>query len=178
MNTRRIATFAVGLSLACLTCGEAFGLKISLQLSPQNAESAGFVIKARPENEDGTTTFFISRDLAKANTFDADSDLTIRRYATLRVSGDAGLVIECRLEPTVEQNVLKYRITLARGLLAHAQLTVTEVDDYKNLEGRPHLFGGGTLYEIALDKFSAKPMPVRDSENLRIELMLNRYRRL
>ena len=156
MKVRLIVAFAVVACLVYLTSSEAFARKEQVQVSPHNAKTEGFAIIAKPAKEVGATTFIISRDLSKAKSFGPDSDLTNRRDATLRVYGDAGLVIECRLEPEIEKNVLKYRVTLARNLLAHAHLTISEVDDYKNVEGREHLLGGGTFYELTLDNFIAK----------------------
>jgi hypothetical protein len=153
MKMRRVAAFfAVGLFLVALNCGEAFALKIRCNVSPQHAERAGFVVIAR-SNENDTTTFLISRDLSKAKSLPADSDLTIRRAVTLEVSGDGSPVIRCRLEPRRERNALTYQFTLASNLVVHAHLSVREDQDYKSLAGKPQLMGFGMHYELALNEF-------------------------
>ena len=153
-NARRVTAWTAGLSLAWLACGEALAIKIVCKVTPNNAVSAGFAISAGPERQDGTVTLTISRDLSKAKSFPPDSDLTISRTAVLRVFGDAGLLVKCRLEPRTEKNILKYHVSLARDHLKHAHLTISEVDDLKDIEGRAPLIGGGMIYEIALNSFA------------------------
>ena len=152
MSIIRSAAFAMGLPLACLSCGKVFAGKIELVVTPQNAESAGFTIIALPVKYDGAARFVVTRDLSKAKQL--NPELTTRRQAILRVGNAAGLIIECRLEPEIESNnVAKYSFILARSTLQQAHLTVTEYDDYRNANGRLHLIGGGTIYKIDLDLF-------------------------
>jgi len=135
-----------------MTCSLALGVKQEMRLSPKNAAQTGFAVSAEAAKEDGAVTIVIVRDLSKARSFGADSELTIRREATLRVFSEKGLLINCRIEPELQKGAVKYRITLARDLLSHAHLTIAEIDDYKELVGREHLIGG-TFYELNLQEF-------------------------
>jgi hypothetical protein len=154
MSTLRGAAFATGLSLACLVGSQVFAGKVELVVTPRNAENAGFAISALPVEYEGAARFIVKRDLSKAKSL--DPELMIRRQAILRVGNDAGLIVDCRIEPGIEKNIATYSFTLARRFLPQARLTVTEYDDYRNSNGRAPLIGGGTIYTIDLDMFKDK----------------------
>lgn len=153
MRTTTYATLVVFGWSVLMTCSLSLGAKQEMRLSPQNATQTGFAVSTEAAKEEGAVTIVILRDLSKARSFGADSGLTVRREATLRVFSDKGLLINCRIEPELQKGAAKYRITLAKDLVAHAHLTVAEIDDYKELVGREHLLGGGTFFELNLQEF-------------------------
>jgi hypothetical protein len=135
--------------------GTARAEKLEMKITPRNAAEAGFVVTFRRGREPDTVTVRVARDTAKSQPV-RSPDLMLRRSATLRVHGDAGLLLECQVEPRDEHGALVYDFTLARPLLAHAALSVAEIDDYKT-PGREHLLGGGTFYDLSLAEFPGKP---------------------
>ena len=142
-------------SLTLLWPGTAYAVKLETKIGPKNAADAGFVVSFTPGREPNTVTVRVVRDPAKSQPVNSP-DLMLRRSATLRVSGDAGPLLECPVAPREEQARLIYEFTLARPLLAHAALSVAEIDDYKT-PGREHLLGGGTFYDLSLAEFLGQP---------------------
>lgn len=148
----RVLVACAGLLL--VFAGVAYAVKLQVQVSPQSAQESGFSVTA-DSREEGLVDYTITRDLSKVRAFPADSSLEIRRFATLEICGDSGLIARCQIEAEREKDVLTYRFTLARSAVAHSHFTVAEIDDYKNTEGREHLLGGGTFYEVDLVNFPA-----------------------
>ena len=133
-------------------CTEALAVKRQVNLSPHNLKSAGFAVEMA-ERDDGAIDVTVTRDLSKARSFDAGSDLELVRSATLEVVGSAGVVVRCNLEPEAGADSVTYKFMIARDHLPHSRLTVSEIDDYKKTMNRPHLIGGGTFFEINLADF-------------------------
>lgn len=153
MNFLYVLVLAGGLTLFWPATARA--VKTEMKIAPKNAAEAGFVVSFRPGREPNTVTVRVVRDTAKSQRVNS-ADLMLRRWATLRVSGDAGLLLECQVEPREEQTRLVYEFTLARPLLAHAALSVAEIEDYK-APAREHLLGGGTFYNLTLAEFARQP---------------------
>jgi hypothetical protein len=133
-------------------CGEVLAVKHQVDLSHENLDQVGFKV-VMAKRDDGVMDITVTRDLSKARSFDAASNLELVRNATLEVSGPAGLIVRCRLDPESAQGAVVYRFQLAPGNLPHSRLTVSEIDDYKKNEGRPHLIGGGTFFTFQLADF-------------------------
>ena len=142
-------------AVVLLLSGEAFALKQGAQVTPKSQENLGFSVTTEPR-DDGAVRFVITRDLAKARSFAADSELEVRRSSTLKVSGDSGLIVECPVNADKKKETLVYRFTIARERIATSHFTVAEIDDYKDTENREHLLGGGTYYEFNLADFAVK----------------------
>ena len=153
--------FRVLQALALVTCltmgwpGTARGQKLQIRVSPKNATEAGFTVSFRPGRQQNTVTVSVVRDTAKSQPVNS-ADLMLRRSATLRLYGDAGLLLECPVQPRDEHGRLVFEFTLAQSLLGHAHLSVAEIEDYK-APGREHLLGGGTFYELPLAEFPGRP---------------------
>jgi hypothetical protein len=152
MRTLRVVAMAAGLSLACLACRDVFAITLLFKVSPHT--EGPFAISAKPVHEGAALKFSVALDLSQVNTLPDDSNLTIRRAATLRVEGADGVAIQCRVEPTIEKGIATYRVTLANDLVAHARLAVSETKEDQNAAGMPRLPGGGLIYEIHLDEFT------------------------
>ena len=144
---------AVGLTSFC--AWTAYAQKLQIKIGPKHAAEAGFVVSFRPAREANAVRVRVVRDPAKSQPVNS-ADLMLRRSATLRVYGDAGLLVECQVEPREEHSRLIYEFTLARPLLAHATLSVAEIEDYK-APGREHLLGGGTFYDLTIADFPEQP---------------------
>jgi hypothetical protein len=145
------------LSLVCvlLLSASAQAEKLEARVSPKNQQSMGFSLSVEPRTGDmvGIT---VTRDLSKARTFDANSDLELRRSSILRVYGDSGLMVECPVTSDQRKNTVVYWFSVAKAQLANTHFTVMEIDDYKATELREHLIGGGTYFEFNLADFAAK----------------------
>lgn len=145
------------LSLGCimLLSATAQAEKIEARVSPKNQQSMGFSLSVEPRtgNMLGIT---VTRDLSKARTFDANSDLELRRKSMLRVYGDSGLSVECPVTGEQKKNTVVYWFSVANAQLANTHFTVMEIDDYKATELREHLIGGGTYFEFNLADFVEK----------------------
>jgi hypothetical protein len=133
---------------------EAYALKIEQKMTLAGLHDSGFEIKTQNRKE-GTVEFTLTRDLLKAKTFQADSDLQIRRVATIKVFGKSGLLAQCDIEPNTQKNTVTYRFTMARECVDDSRFTLAEIDDYKD-QTREHLLGGGTFYEFRLALFVDK----------------------
>jgi len=156
MKWNPLPVLALASCLASLCPGIAHAEKVAVTVAPKNAADSGFVVTFRPGPDANTVTVRLARDTARSQPVNSP-DLMLRRSATLRVWGDAGLLLDCPIEPREEKGrVLLYEFILARSLLANAHLTVAEIDDYK-APGREHLIGGGTFYELPLADFQGKP---------------------
>jgi hypothetical protein len=136
-------------TLGLFLCGEALALKSRTNLAPENLKQEGFAV-ATSKRDDGTIDVTLTRDLSKARSFDASSDIELVRRATLVVAGPAGTIVRCDLEPDAAEGNVIYHFTLAPGYLADSRITVSEIDDYKKSLKREHLIGGGTYFEIKL----------------------------
>lgn len=151
----KVAALVTSVALILLLCGEAFALKLLVRVTPKDQRSMGFAV-ASNQRKDGTVQFTITRDLSKARSHAPDSNLEVRRNATLKVYGDSGVIAECKVEAAKKQQTVIYQFVIARDRIAHSHFTVAEIDDYKNNEGKVHLLGGGTFFEIRLAEFMAK----------------------
>jgi hypothetical protein len=150
----RHSLFAVAVgTLLLLGPREACALKLLAEMTPASLQDSGFAMKVE-NRKDGTVAFTLTRDLSKARTFEPDSDLRVRRYSSLKVSGQTGLVAQCDVEPGKEKNTLIYRFVIARDCVPNSNFTLSEIEDYKD-ETREHLIGGGTNYEFRLALFAA-----------------------
>jgi hypothetical protein len=160
MNTRqrnipqiRCALFAAALlALLFFAPAQAYALKELAELTPESLRDSGFAMKVE-NRKDGMVAFTLTRDLSKARTFGSDSDLQVRRYASLKVSGKSGPVTECDIEPAKEKGTVIYRFAIAREWVAGSHFTLAEIEDYKD-ETVPHLIGGGIDYEFRLALFA------------------------
>jgi hypothetical protein len=159
MNTKmknavsvRLLSFAAALlGLLFLASTEAYALKLMHEVTPDNLQPLGFSLKA--ENvEDGMIRFTLTRDLSKARSFPADSDLRVRRSGTLAVFGEAGLLTQCEVEPRSKNQIITYRFSIARNCVAASRFTLAEIDDYKD-ELEEGLIGGGTFFEFRVGQF-------------------------
>lgn len=155
MRISLLPVLALASGLMLCWPGTAQAVKLEMKIGPKKAAEAGFVVSCRPAREPNAVTVRVVRDPAKSQPVNS-ADLMLRRSATLRVYGDAGLLLECQLEPREEHGRLIYEFTLARPLLAHAALSVAEIEDYKT-PGREHLLGGGTFYDLSLADFTGQP---------------------
>lgn len=138
------------LAVAALLIGtNALAEKERVNVGPENLKDAGFTVNAT-KRDDGMIDVTVTRDLSKARTFDAASDIELVRSATLEVNGPGATRVSCNLEPQAAEGAVSYRFRLAPDNLAHSRLTVSEIDDYKKSLKREHLIGGGTFFEIKL----------------------------
>ena len=138
-----------------LVTGEAFAVKQRIQVTPTHLQITGFsVASQRLKGE--LLEFKITRDLSKAPSYGPESDLEVRRDATLDVRSGTASVVECQLAPNTQKKTLTYRFVIARDFVPHSLFTLAEIDDYKNTDGREHLIGGGTIYEFRLADFVGK----------------------
>ena len=150
--TMRFTFFAaVMLAILCFAPTEAHALKTMQEVTPASLHESGFSMKVENQ-KDGTVEFTLTRDLSKARSFPADSDLQTRRFVTIKVVGKAGLLAQCDVEPNQQKNTVTYRFTIARDCVPDSHFTLAEIDDYKD-QTREHLIGGGTFYEFRLALF-------------------------
>ncbi len=149
MRLRMLGVVAV---MVLLTCGEVSAVKRQFDLTVENLKRAGFAVSSR-KGDDGAIDVTVTRDVSEARKVDPASDLELRRYATLEVQGESGLIVRCSLQPKTGDGVVSYRFQLAPGYVAHSRLTVSEVDDYKESLRREHLIGGGTIFTMRLSDF-------------------------
>jgi hypothetical protein len=157
MNVRRIAISVALAWLVCLPAQGAFGVWMVAEVSPHDAEAAGFQVTTEEGGADPrTTTLIISRKLGKEDVADVDPDKKPYRRAELKLTGDSGLIVECQLEPRREGEFLKYRVTLAKNLLAQAGLRFWETSPPTPVES-----SGIVIYRPDGSKMSGKE---RDEE--------------
>ena len=144
--------------LLVIVCLTAHAAKTASAVTPENMEAHGFLIKVE-KRVDGSVEFTVTRDLAKARQFAANSGLQISRYATLRVSDKSSFRAQCSLAPnTRRQGVISYRFTISRDCVAQSSFDLAEDDDYQD-QTREHLIGGGTHYSFALALFGGDKTP-------------------
>lgn len=143
------STLLIATAVLLLVCRDALAAKLLVNLAPDNLTANGFAVTAT-RRDDGNIRVTIRRDLTKARSFEAASDLELVRRATLHVAGAAESIVECNLQGEVANGSVTYRFTLAPEYLAHSRVTVSEIDDHKNRSDREHLLGGGTFFEIKL----------------------------
>lgn len=136
-----------------LICSEARALKLKVDLTPNNFKPEGFTVVTTKSDGD-MVNITITRDLSKARSFPADSNLRLGRDATLEIVGPNGAVARCNLQGEENASSVRYTFTIARDYLAHSRVTVAEIDDYKENLLREHLLGGGTLFDIKLSDIS------------------------
>lgn len=132
--------------LVVLSSSTACAEELELQMTPNNLQQTGFSLKVE-SRKDGMVAFTLSRDLSRAPSPGPESDLRIRRSATLRVSTKSNTVAECELAPQKKGEALIYALVVAEDCVPFPHLSLKEIDDYKD-EGREHLLGGGTYYEF------------------------------
>ncbi len=152
---------AVSISAVLLIFSESATLAVKQAVQvvkPEFSQELGFLVKVN-YGENGALEFKVVRNLSKARQFPADSELMTRRSATLKVSNTTGLLVSCNLNPIQDRQMLTYRFTLAKECVPLSDLTIAEVDDYKD-ENREHLIGGGAFYRIRLADF-AEPAQLR-----------------
>jgi len=151
----KVQTLIASAVVVLLLSSEALALKKLVHVTPKNQESHGFSVASDPR-DNGAVQIVITRDLSKARSFGPDSDLEVRRSATLKVSGDSGLIVQCQVDAAKKKQTVVYRFTIARDRIPHSFFTVAEIDDYKETEGREHLLGGGTYFEFRLADFAGE----------------------
>ena len=150
-TVRLVALLAVSL----LVCREASAVKVAGTVTPANAKDVGFAVATEP-GDNGRVKVTVTRDLSKAKSFDAASELRVVRSASLEVFGSnekAGVIVQCDLEPAEAEGAVVYRFQIAPEHLARARLTVSEIDDYKAHLRREHLIGGGTILTLNVGEF-------------------------
>jgi hypothetical protein len=130
-------------------CIGALAQKRLVNLGPGNLAQEGFAV-ATSKRDDGTLDVTITRDVTKARSFDAASELQLVRSATLVVTGPAGTIVRCDLEAQAAAGSVSYECRLAPNYLSQSWITIAEIDDYKNRGDRERLLGGGTFFEIKL----------------------------
>lgn len=141
----------LSLLLVLAVSDRALAVKILANISRENIAESGFKVSVK-EDKQGMLLWTIERELSKARSFPADSELTVRRTATVRLYDKAGLAAEFSPEPRSAgkgRRVLSYRFKTSRAMAKHAHLTVAEIDDYKDPDRFP-LLGGGTFFELPL----------------------------
>lgn len=146
---------AILAALLLFSPAKALAAKLLSQMTPDNLQRSGFTMQVE-NRTDGTVAFTLSRELAKARSFEPGSDLRLRRSATLKVMGRSGLLAECAVEPTEKNGTLTYRFVLARDCVADSRFTLAEIEDYKEGMGDGYL-GGGTFFEFRLEHFDEQP---------------------
>ncbi len=145
-------------TLICGLCiaGSAYAVKASIEVKPEFAAESGFDVTAK-SGEDGVVTFTVLRDPGKVKENAPESGIVTDQFATLSVFGDMGFVVECVLTPTHAnrdgEDRLMYSFKIDRAYVQHSSLTIAEVDDFSDVEGREHLIGGGTFFEFRLSDF-------------------------
>jgi hypothetical protein len=148
----KIRVFVASTIVILFLSGKTFALKQVVQVGPKSQQVTGFSVVAQ-KRKDGGVRFTITRDLCKAPSFPAGSNLEIRRSGELKVYGDSGLMVECNVAADNENEKAIYGFVIERDLVTGSHFTVAEIDDYKNNEGRERLLGGGTFYEFHLADF-------------------------
>jgi len=154
-------TFFAAALLAFLSLAptETYALTTALEMTPASLEQSGFSMNAANQ-EDGMVELTLIRDLSKARSFPPESDLQVRRSATLQVFGKAGLLVECDIEQNKQKNTITYRFVIARDYVAHSHFSLAEIDDYKD-PSREHLIGGRTLFNFSLALYTKRPSSER-----------------
>jgi hypothetical protein len=149
---RKVAFTGLFVAMA-FVAGNAYALKELVRVTPDNLEGTGFSL-VQETKDDGTLAFTITRELAKAKTFPADSELEVRRNATLTVYGDSGVAVLCGVEPMSDEakQTVRYYFVLGKDYASRSNFTVAEIDDYKD-RGRERLLGGGSFFEFRLADF-------------------------
>lgn len=132
----------------------AFALKLMQKVTPQWTKESGITVQTE-KREDGSIGFTVTRYLDKARKFPADSELTIDRTAHLEIRNSRDSLAQTRVEGTVTKDSVVYWFSLSRDCVSHSRFSLSEYDDYKDTENKPHLIGGGTNYEFDLTEFAA-----------------------
>jgi hypothetical protein len=145
----------VAAALLLFSPAGALAAKLLSEVAPDSLQRSGFTMQME-NRKDGTVAFTLSRDLAKARSFEPGSDLRLRRSATLKVVGKSGLLAECAVEPKEKNAPLTYRFALARDCVADSRFTLAEIEDYKEGVGEGYR-GGSTFFEFRLGLFAEQP---------------------
>ena len=140
---------------------EAIALKDAVDVKFDNLTENGFAVTST-KSDDGRVTVRVTRDLCKAKSFPAASDLRVVRSALLEISGPSKLIARCTLEADRKEGKIEYRFDISPEFLAHSRLTISEIDDYKERLNREHLIGGGTFYAL---RFADVIKPERSDAN-------------
>jgi hypothetical protein len=143
---------AVLAALLFLTPTETHAVKLSVEMTPDNLQEPGFSTQVKKLKE-GTVEFSLSRDLSKTRSFEAGSELRLRRSATVKIIGQSGLIASCDVEPKLKNTTLTYRIVMAQECVPNSQFTLAETEDYKEEVGAGYM-GGGTMFEFRLALFA------------------------
>lgn len=146
-------------ALLLFSPAEARAAKLLCEMTTDNLQHTGFSMQVE-NRKDGTVAFTLTRDLAKARSFEPGSDLRLRRSTTLKIVGKSGLLAACDVEPKEKNNTLTYRFVIARECVADSHFTLAEIDDYKEELGEG-LIGGGTYFEFRLALFAVQPAQVK-----------------
>lgn len=130
---------------------QALAVKQGVNLSAKNLNAHGFAVKTA-KRDNGAIEITVTRDLSKARSLAAAAatDIEIVRSATLQISGPGATIVRCNLEPEPAKGTVTYHFQLAAENVPFAQLTIAEIDDYKDRANREHLIGGGTYFEMKL----------------------------
>jgi hypothetical protein len=141
-------TLTLTVMVLCV-CNEAQGAKLGVNLNSANLEQEGFVLTTA-KRDDGTIDVTLTRQLSKARSFDATSDLELVRNATLEVSGQDGVLVRCNIASENTNGTAVYHFQVAPAQFSHSKLIISEIDDYKKRDSREHLLGGGTIFTLQL----------------------------
>jgi hypothetical protein len=158
----RPLTAILSLALLLAIGRPALAVKILVRINASNISESGFKVSVKQSN-DGLLVWTIERDLAKARSFPADSELTIGRRATVTLYDEQGVaaVFPLESEPSADKHVLTYWFKTSRAMAADAHLTVSEIDEYKDPNRGP-LLGGGTYFELPLHSLVTLPAASTD----------------
>lgn len=140
--------------LALIPAGRAGAVKVRVDLTPENLAAHGFAVTTA-ERKDGTVRFTLTRDLARARSFPADSELHVARSATLRIQDEQRLLATCELAGEAGKGTVVYRFDLRPELVASSHLTIAEIDEFKDPD-REKLPGGGRYFELPLGKLAKR----------------------
>jgi hypothetical protein len=149
------SAFVASAALILLFSSEARAVKLLVQVTPTNQQAAGFSV-ASHQRQDGMIQFTITRDLSKAYSHAPDSNLEVRRSATLKTQSDSGRIAEFQVDAMKQRQTVSFQFVIARDRFSKSTFTVAEIDDHKNNGGGERLLGGGTLFEFRLVDFLAK----------------------
>jgi hypothetical protein len=150
----RLAFLTVTLfASAILSPPHAHAAKMLASMTPDSLDQSGFTMKVQT-NKDGMISFTLTRDLSKARSFATDSELQIRRSATLQLLNTSGPVATCSIEADRKENLVTYRFTIAKDFISQSSFTLADIEDYKD-QKRPKYIGGGEIYEFKLAPFAS-----------------------
>jgi hypothetical protein len=122
--------------------------KIEIQMTPKALDFHGFSLKQK-RVDDGYVTFELVRDMAKSQ--------WPAHTLYLKVSSEAGRVMQCALEAEKRKNTLRYWFKIAPEHVRHSSLSYWEVQTADGTTEGEKVIGGGTIYDFRLAEFVEEP---------------------